>query len=268
MHRVWAVRIAFWLLNGFLLGVCALSVFRLASMWWLVPAVFAHLALMFSAALWSQAQIFARVIWRGKAGRGAVSLTFDDGPDPRTTPRILELLRREGHTATFFVIGNKVERYPELTRQIVAEGHTLGLHSYDHDRLYAFKSPRAVVADVERTQRIIQSATGVTTSWLRPPVGQVSPRTAKGAALAHVELVTWSTRGFDGVRRARSASVARRIIRKLADGAVILMHDAAERGDFVPAALEALPEVQTAISRRGLKVIPLRDLCAPEGEAQ
>jgi peptidoglycan/xylan/chitin deacetylase (PgdA/CDA1 family) len=247
--------------NGLIVVLLIFVVLGKLSLWLLGPILLAHAVLMLMAGLCPQAQLCARVIWQGRAGRSAVSLTFDDGPDPDTTPRILELLRAQQHTATFFVIGEKVERHPELVRRIVAEGHALGLHSYDHDRLYALKSPEAVAGDVERTQRVIREATGITPTWLRPPIGQVSPNTGNGATAARVKLVAWSARGLDGVKGQQPARVAQRIIRQLRDGAVIMMHDAAERGNFVPASLEALPLVQAAIRERGLRVVPLGELC-------
>jgi peptidoglycan-N-acetylglucosamine deacetylase len=189
-----------------------------------------------------------------------VALTFDDGPNPATTPRILALLAEANASATFFVLGEKVERHPEVLKDLVLAGHSVGVHGYEHDRLYAFKSPSAVALDIERAQAIIERSAGVRTRWFRPPVGQVSPRTAEGAERAGVEIVGWSVRGFDGIRGADPERVALRIERGLEAGAIVLLHDAAERDDFTPASVEALPKVLESIARKGLRVVPLQTL--------
>src|SRR5690606_17793523 len=129
---------------------------------------------------------------------GLVALTFDDGPDPRTTPRILDLLERRGQRATFFVIGQKAEAHPELLRRIHAGGHLLALHGYIHRWFYAFLTPTTVQQDIQRTQDAVEAATGTRPVLFRPPVGQASPRTVAGARRAGVAIVGWSTRTGDG----------------------------------------------------------------------
>jgi peptidoglycan/xylan/chitin deacetylase (PgdA/CDA1 family) len=204
--------------------------------------------------------MFGDVVWRGTSSANGLALTFDDGPNPATTPRILELLARAGARATFFVLGEKAERHPDVLRAVVAGGHSLGVHGYRHDRLYAFKSPSAVEQDIRRACDVVEREAGVRAKWFRPPVGQVSPRTSEGAKRAGVDIVAWSVRGLDGVRRADPARVAARVERGLEPGAIVLLHDSAERDDFSPASLDALPRILDSIARRGLHVVPLESL--------
>jgi peptidoglycan/xylan/chitin deacetylase (PgdA/CDA1 family) len=216
-----------------------------------------YFALIVGGVLLPHLGMFGDVIWQGVGGERAIALTFDDGPHPDSTPKILQLLAREGLTATFFVLGNKAEAYPEVVRDIVRAGHGVGVHGYHHYRLYSLLPPSAVEEDIRKAQDAVERASGVKPRLFRPPVGQVSPRTADGARRAGVDIVVWSVRGFDGLRNADPDRIAQRVERGLRPGAIVLLHDAAERDDHVPASLEALPKIIAAIRERKLAVVPL-----------
>jgi peptidoglycan/xylan/chitin deacetylase (PgdA/CDA1 family) len=260
-----AARIALWVLS---IGGLAIAARALllgpVPLWFALAALAAYIAFCVVGVLVPRFEMFGDVTWRGGPGTGAVALTFDDGPHPETTRRILELLSNAKAPATFFVLGEKAERHPEVLREVVESGHSLGVHGYSHDRLYSLKSPSAVASDIERVRAIVERETGLRTAWFRPPVGQVSPRTAEGAKRAGAQIIGWSIRGLDGLRRADPARVASRIERGLAPGAIILLHDAAEHDDFEPASLRALPAILETIERRGLRVVPLGTLIGEE----
>jgi peptidoglycan-N-acetylglucosamine deacetylase len=225
-----------------------------------LTALIAYVALCVLGALVPRFEMFGDVVWRGDAASNGVALTFDDGPNPKTTLRILELLARSDARATFFVLGEKAERHPEVLRAVVEGGHSLGVHGYRHDRLYAFKSPKAVESDIRRAAEVIERETGVRAKWFRPPVGQVSPRTSEGAKRAGVEIVGWSVRGLDGLRSADPTRVANRVERGLESGAIVLLHDSAEHDDYSPESIDALPLILESIAQRGLRVVPLETL--------
>ncbi|HEX7671293.1 MAG TPA: polysaccharide deacetylase family protein [Polyangiaceae bacterium] len=229
-----------------------------------VGALAFYVGLVVVGVLVPRLEMFGDVTWRGDPASGGVALTFDDGPHPVTTRAVLELLRAANVTATFFVIGRKVDAHPDVAREIVADGHSLGVHGYEHDWLYALKPPAVVAKDIERTVVAVERAVGLRPSWFRPPIGHVSPRTAAGAKRAGVEMVGWSVRGLDGLSRADPKAVAARVERGLRGGAIILLHDAAERDDFSPAVVAALPLVLSAVARKGLRVLPLGVLIGDE----
>jgi peptidoglycan/xylan/chitin deacetylase (PgdA/CDA1 family) len=254
-------RVAFWVSS---LGGLAL----LGWATWLEPpslfvvalALLGYLALAVVGVLVPQLEMFGNVVWHGPRSRHAVALTFDDGPNPATTNQVLEILERAGVLATFFVVGEKVERHPEVVRAIVAAGHEVGVHGFRHDRLYSFKSPRAVTEDLGRATAAVERAGGVRARWFRPPIGHVSPRTVNGAARAGLTLVAWSVRALDGLEGTRAERVIRRVSRGLTPGAIVLLHDAAERDEHVPASIGALPDILRAIELRGLEAVRLDDL--------
>jgi peptidoglycan/xylan/chitin deacetylase (PgdA/CDA1 family) len=226
----------------------------------LVYVVFATVGVIFP-----QLEMYGDVFWRGTDD---VALTFDDGPHPVTTRRVLRLLADRGQRATFFVVGRKVALYPDVVKEIHDAGHVLGLHGYLHDRLFSFKSPEYVRADIERTQSAIEAACGQRPTLFRPPIGHVSSRTARGAALAGVTLVAWSLRVFDGVAKPRPERIVERVARGLRPGAIVLLHDAAEREDFEPTSIDALPRILDLIEQRGMRCLGVDELMAREADSK
>ncbi len=212
-----------------------------------------------------QTGMYGEVLWRGPGDDDRVALTFDDGPNPATTPKILSILARGGHRATFFLVGRKVQAHPELVRDIHQAGHTLGLHGFIHDRLYAFKPPARVVSDVRAAQQAVADACGIRPTLFRPPMGHVSPRTVAGARRSGVTLVSWSVAALDGLRGATSDRVLRRISRRLSGGTIAVLHDSAERDDFEPASVQALPAILAEIEARGLRTVGVDEFLPNDG---
>jgi peptidoglycan/xylan/chitin deacetylase (PgdA/CDA1 family) len=186
-----------------------------------------------------------------------VALTFDDGPHPESTRRVLEVLAATRHRATFFVLGEKARRHPEVVREIHRAGHTLGIHGEVHDRLHSFRDARRVAREIAAAQAAVEACTGVRPEWFRPPLGHTSPSTMRGIRSAGVRLVGWSARGYDGLARRDARAVVRRIEAGLEEGAVVLLHDAAEHDDFEPAGVAALPEILALLDARGLTSVGL-----------
>jgi peptidoglycan-N-acetylglucosamine deacetylase len=251
-------RIGLWVLSLGGLALLAKSLLDYPPPLWLaVSALLIYVVYATAGVIFPQLEMYGDVIWRGESG---VALTFDDGPHPETTRRVLRILAERGHRATFFVVGRKVRLYPEVVREIHDAGHALGLHGYLHDRLFSFKPPSYVRSDIERTQRAIEDACGCRPSLFRPPIGHVSSRTAKGASRAGVTLVAWSVRAFDGVTKPSTERILRRIERGLEPGAIVLLHDAAEREDFEPASIAALPQILDLIEKKGLRTVHIEEL--------
>jgi peptidoglycan/xylan/chitin deacetylase (PgdA/CDA1 family) len=204
--------------------------------------------------------VFGAVYARGPAGRAEVALTFDDGPNPETTPRVLALLAEHGARATFFVIGEKVLAHAGLVRAIASAGHTVGVHGHVHDPLYALRSRRFVTADLERACEAVERVLGSAPTLFRPPIGLVSAAVAVAAERRGLTLVGFSSRTFDGVSRTPPARVLERATAALENGAILLLHDAAERDDRVPASLAVLPELLVRLRARGLSAVTVDTL--------
>ena len=188
----------------------------------------------------------------------AAALTFDDGPHPEGTPAVLDALDAAGAKATFFLVGEQVERRPELAREIAARGHAVALHGYRH-RLVLRRTRRGLADDLDRAAALIAEAAGVAPIFYRAPYGVFS-----GASLALARQrgwipFLWSRWGRDWERRATEGTIARRAAGRLAGGDVVLLHDA---DDYSSAGswrstVEALPAILDAGSSLGVSWIPL-----------
>jgi peptidoglycan-N-acetylglucosamine deacetylase len=154
-----------------------------------------------------------------------VALTFDDGPHPEGTPAVLRVLEEAGIKATFFLVGEQVERRPALAAEIAARGHRVALHAYRH-RPQPAMSARAVRDDVARGAEVISRATGVELKWHRPPYGLYSPAGLEAVRRGGMRPILWSRWGKDWRRLTTPERIAARATRDLSAGDVILLHDA------------------------------------------
>jgi peptidoglycan/xylan/chitin deacetylase (PgdA/CDA1 family) len=184
-----------------------------------------------------------------------VALTFDDGPHPESTPRFLRLLEAERVRATFFLLGGQLVRHPDIGRAIVAGGHEVAVHGYDHQLLLR-RSPFATVDDLTRATHVIAEITGTTPRWWRPPYGVASTASILAARRLGLTPVLWTCWGRDWSRSATSDSVHRRVLRRLSGGGTVLLHDsdhAASPGSW-HSALDALPLILLSCRVRGLHI--------------
>jgi peptidoglycan-N-acetylglucosamine deacetylase len=222
-----------------------------------VVALIGYLALVLMGVLRLRLRMFVDAIVRGPLLARGVALTFDDGPDPRTTPMVLDALDKEGAKATFFLIGRKAEAHPDLVRDMQRRGHEVGLHSYDHPRTFSLRSEEFVRTDLLRGIEVLQGITGRRPLFFRPPIGHTNPIIARVVDALDLVTVGWSVSARDGVKSAIPRQVVNRVRRGLCDGAIVLMHDASERGSHVPAGVIALPEVLREAYRAQLPLVTL-----------
>jgi len=176
------------------------------------------------------------------ACEAGVWLTLDDGPDPRDTPAILDLLDERGVKATFFVIGKKAERHPELIREIVRRGHQIGNHTWSHPQAsFWCCGPIRTYREIARCQHAIEAIAGVAPTVFRAPVGHSNGFVHPVLQKFGLRLVGWTSRGFDGVSTSLP-DVARRIRASAGDGGIILAHEATPIARDVVADILALGE--------------------------
>ncbi len=176
----------------------------------------------------------------GNRSKPYIAMTFDDGPHPVHTPRLLDMLRQRNIKATFYVIGNKVEQYPHIIRRIVAEGHEIGNHTWKHDNLQKL-SDAQVRADLQRSTNAIAKVTGVRPRTMRPPYGALYTR-QRQMIFNHFGMpsIFWDVDPQDWKRPGPSV-VASRIIAGTRPGSIVLAHDLhGPTVDAMPAALDGL----------------------------
>lgn len=198
--------------------------------------------------------------YAGTGDPGHVALTFDDGPHPDATPRLLRLLDNAGVRATFFLLGRMAEKHPRVVRAIAAGGHEIGVHGYDH-RLLTGRGPTATREDLDRATAAITAVTGARPLWWRPPYGVANTAALLEARRIGLRPVLWTTWGRDWTATCTPDSVYRSVLRKLDGGGTILLHDSdhAAAADCWVAMLSALPGILTHCAARGWAVGPLGD---------
>jgi peptidoglycan/xylan/chitin deacetylase (PgdA/CDA1 family) len=222
--------------------------------------LFANHVVLAANSLWPQSPYLGPTLSRlpeAAVHRGEVALTFDDGPDPEVTPRVLDLLDAAGARASFFCIGRRAAAHPEIVREIARRGHRVENHTWSHPNLFACYAPAAQREEMERAQEVLGDAAGRRPTFFRAPAGFRNPFLDRELWTARLTLAAWTRRGYDTVE-SDPARVAERLLRDLAAGDILLLHDGTalrDRGNRV--ALEVLPRVLDGLAARGLRSVPL-----------
>lgn len=206
-----------------------------------------------------RAGFFFPVVSRGNTGRAMVALTFDDGPDPATTPLLLDLLARHRIPATFFVIGRRAAAYPELVRAIIAHGHEVGNHSFHHDNFTMFWRPARLAREVAATQKAL-APSGITPSVFRPPVGITTPAMGTILKKQGLHAVNFSCRALDGGNR-RIDRLSDKILSRIRPDDIVLLHDSHVGGpDRIGQWIKEVEKILAGIPEKGLTIVPLSRL--------
>jgi peptidoglycan/xylan/chitin deacetylase (PgdA/CDA1 family) len=229
---------------------------------WSLGAVVLNHAALTGAGLWPRSR------WLGpnwirlpasSAARREVAITIDDGPDPEVTPRVLSVLGAYGARASFFCVGERVERHPELAREIVRLGHTIENHSQHHRHVFSLMGPRGMEREIIEAQECIARITGQSPRFFRAPAGLRNPFLDPVLCRLSLRLATWTHRGFDTVT-GDSERVYGRLSRGLQAGDILLLHDGhAARGRLgTPVIVEVLPRLLEALRSMQLQPVTLR----------
>lgn len=187
-----------------------------------------------------------------------IALTFDDGPDPRSTPAFLAALDELSVRATFFVVGQQVLRHPRLSHDIARHGHELAVHGWTHNRPWR-PAPATEARQLARAAHTVAEVSGTAPTWYRPPYGILTGDRLLAARRTGLRPVLWTAWGRDWTARATAESVVRSVLRDLRGGGTVLLHDTDCHAvpDCWRAALAALPGVVGACRAAGLAVGPL-----------
>lgn len=213
----------------------------------LALAAVAILAFLFYASYSIRSQVYVKALCRVKTQEKIVYLTFDDGPNAEQTPQVLDVLKRNNTTATFFCIGSRIAGNEQILKRMTAEGHTIGNHSFCHTNGFPLFSRRRMIADLEQCQKAIESATGTAPTLFRPPFGVTNPTVGKAVKALNLKTIGWTIRTYD-TNGGSNAKIARRITRQLRPGAIILLHDR------LPQSAERLQMVIDTVKENGYEV--------------
>jgi peptidoglycan/xylan/chitin deacetylase (PgdA/CDA1 family) len=235
-----------------------------ASWRWLLGIIAGNHLLLFAAVFWPRGNLLGANLARlpqAARRRGEVALTFDDGPHPEITPRVLEILDRYRAKASFFCVGERASAYPDIVREIARRGHSVENHSHCHSSAFAFYGMFRLRNEVQVDQDAIARITGGYPAFFRAPVGFRSPLLDPVPARCGLQYVSWTKRGFDAVD-GDAASVLRRLTRGLMAGDILVLHDTARSAaPDETVVLAVLPALLERLAASGLKSVPLSTAC-------
>lgn len=237
---------------------------------WALAAIVANHTLLTGAGLWPRSRLLGPNWTRlpaAPAGAGRIALTIDDGPDPQVTPHVLDVLEASGARATFFCIGERARRHPDIVRRIVERGHDVQNHTEHHPHRFSLLGPRGLEREIATAQATLAAITGRRPHCLRAPAGLRNPLLDPVLHRLGLHLVSWTRRGFD-TREPDVGRVRERLLRGLDDGDILLLHDGrARRGaDGRPHVLAVLPDLLQACASRGLATVTLAEALPPRGD--
>jgi peptidoglycan/xylan/chitin deacetylase (PgdA/CDA1 family) len=229
---------------------------------WILAAVLANHALLMLLGLWPRSHGLGPNWTRlpaAAAARNEIALTIDDGPDPSVTPQVLDMLDRYAAQATFFCVGEKAARYPDLCRSIVQRGHSVENHSQHHRHHFALLGLAGFTRELQAAQDTLTTITGQRPVFFRALAGLRNPLLDPVLTRLELQLASWSARGFD-TRIGDVERVKNKLLRGLQAGAILLLHDgnAARTPAGIPVILEVLPTVLAAAAAANLRFVTLR----------
>lgn len=206
----------------YLLLVLAVYITGISS-WWYVFASLVFIGAIFAGVCIMSLNIFVKSQTKLEHPGNAVAFTFDDGPDAELTPQVLDLLEGYNAKATFFCIGNKLEKYPEIAQRIINEGHKIGNHTYEHANTFPIWSIGKIRQSIERTDVVIEKLSGEKSSLFRPPYGVTNNLIAMALKPFNKRIIGWNIRTLDTCKSAEV--VINTVQKKFKPGSIVLFHD-------------------------------------------
>src|SRR5690554_181032 len=185
--------------------------------------------------------------------KNQVAITFDDGPHPNYTPKVLNLLKKYQAKATFFCIGLHIESHPKLLNKIINEGHTVGNHTYSHNNMFGFFSTKQVIEELEQTNTLVFKKTQLKLNLYRPAFGVTNPRIKKALKVVNLQAIGWNKRSLDTTRLSKEA-ILKRVTKNLQKGDVILLHDTSEKTLWV------LEQLLLILQKKNLETVTIDTL--------
>ncbi|WP_223032192.1 polysaccharide deacetylase family protein [Hanstruepera marina] len=182
-----------------------------------------------------------------------IAITFDDGPHPEFTPQVLAILKQYNAKATFFCIGKHVKAYPNVFKQILNEGHTVGNHTYSHNNMFGFFSTKKVITELQQTHKIVNDLTGLSLQLYRPAFGVTNPRIKKAVKTLALYSIGWNKRSFDTTSISKQ-QILNRITKNLKQGDVILLHDTSLK------TVEVLEQLLLFLQHKNLNAVTINEL--------
>jgi len=197
-------------------------------------------------------------LFSGPSWKRQAALTFDDVPDNRFTPMVLDVLKKYGVHATFFVVGNRAEAHPDMIKRIIAEGHVIGTHSYSHPNLIKMDDAR-FRDEILRTEKLLGDMIGYTPRLFRPPYGNVNEQQILWLASQKNYIINWNVDSLDW-KGLSGDQVAANVLGHIVPGCVILQHAGGGAGEDLTGTIEALPRIIEQLQGQNIQLVTVPEL--------
>jgi peptidoglycan/xylan/chitin deacetylase (PgdA/CDA1 family) len=242
--------------NGFIIAIGIIGLLHIISgislAWLILPcAVYPALIIYGSAII--QSNFHAPAYCQANVSEKEIALSFDDGPNREYTPQALSILAQYKASATFFVVGKNIPGNESVLKQIDAEGHSIGNHSYTHSFLVDFKSPQGFKDELNQTAEYVFKVIGKRMKLFRPPFGVTTPNLAKAANALDYSIIGWSIRSFDTTSDSVQI-ITRRVQSQIKPGAIILFHDTSDK------TIQVLKQTLNFATENGYKIVSVERL--------
>lgn len=220
---------------------------------WFIALLLLYSLFLFYGSFNVRSRFFIKTRYGRKTNEKQIALTFDDGPVQNFTPGILDILKEQNVSATFFCIGKNIDAGKEILHRVHNEGHLIGNHSYSHGFWFDMLPAAKMKAELQQTHDLIRQVIGVDMAWFRPPYGVTNPNLAKAVKAMGYDTIGWNIRSMDTVVK-EGDDLLQKIKKRLKPGAVILFHDTS------PATVAMLPAFLQFVKEQQYQVVPLDKL--------
>ena len=245
VNRVIVVFLLVFILLKALISISFLWIFALGSVW-LTLTIIGSFHIRWNYFLKSKHHNY-------QTKENAIAITFDDGPNKEFTPKVLTLLRKYNAKATFFIIGERLKENQDVVHEIIAQGHTIGNHTYSHSNNFGFLKTKDVVSDLKKTQAIVEDLVGLKMNLFRPAFGVTNPRIAKAVQSLQLTAIGWGIRSLDTTKISKE-KILKRITKNINKGDVVLLHDTSQK------TVDVLEQLLVFLENRKLKSITIDQL--------
>ena len=205
-------------------------------------------------------KLYPKIVKRqGSSKTANIALTFDDGPDNRYTPKILDILKKHKVKATFFVVGTQIKKYPAIFRRMVKEGHEIGTHGYQHLNVSKLSAAQ-IHNQLSESNKLIRKLGGPRQTIYRPPYGAICPSVVEQIGKKGYKVILWTIDSLDW-RSLKKAQVIKNVVPQLKKGCIVLQHNAAEsKRENLTGSIQALPHIITEAKKRGFRFVTVSQL--------
>ena len=223
------------------------------SLWWFLIPILSYKAFLIYGSANIQSNFYTKAHCNAVTDEKIIAITFDDGPNPEFTPKVLSILAQQNVPATFFVIGKNIQGNESLIKKMDAAGHTIGNHTFSHSFFIDFKSKTGFMYELDATSDIVYNIIHKRMKFFRPPYGVTTPHLARASKALNYEIIGWNVRSLDTTSD-KEERIANRVISQIKPGAIVLFHDTSEK------TAQVLKQTLNFAKENGFKIVSVEEL--------